>query len=61
MLLAVPLTMLFKVAMLNSEDFRWLAVAMSKDDKTRIKERVKELKQAVQEADGQVPEAPVEG
>lgn len=61
MLLAVPLTMLIKVAMLNSEDFRWLAVAMSKEDKTRIKERVKELKEAVKEADGKVPEAPVEG
>ncbi|MGJ8724052.1 MAG: AI-2E family transporter [Roseibacillus sp.] len=61
MLLAVPLTMLIKVAMLNSEDFRWLAVAMSKEDKARIKERVEELKEAVKEADGQVPETPVEG
>ena len=61
MLLAVPLTMLIKVAMLNSEDFRWLAVAMSKEDKARIKERVKELKEAVQEADGKVPDHPVEG
>ena len=61
MLLAVPLTMLIKVAMLNSEDFRWLAVAMSKEDKANLKERVKELKEAVKEADGKVPEAPAEG
>lgn len=57
MLLAVPLTMLIKVAMLNSEDFRWLAVAMSKEDKSRIKERVEELKEAVKEADGKIAEA----
>ena len=61
MLLAVPLTMLIKVAMLNSEDFRWLAVAMSKEDKAHIQERVKELKEAVKEADGHTSEAPVEG
>ena len=47
MLLAVPLTMLIKVAMLNTEDFRWLAVAMSKEDRSMIKERVKYLKEAV--------------
>lgn len=58
MLLAVPLTMLIKVAMLNSEDFRWLAVAMSKEDKARITERVQELKDAVKEADGAVVETP---
>lgn len=58
MLLAVPLTMLVKVAMLNSEDFRWLAVAMSKEDRAHIKERVQELKEAVKEADGNVVETP---
>ncbi|MBK1834476.1 AI-2E family transporter [Roseibacillus ishigakijimensis] len=52
MLLAVPLTMLMKVAMLNSEDFRWLAVAMSKEDRVNMKARVEELRTAVQEADG---------
>ena len=33
MLLAVPLTMLVKVAMDNSADFRWIAVAISKEDR----------------------------
>lgn len=61
MLLAVPLTMLIKVAMLNSEDFRWLAVAMSKEDKAHFTEKVKELKEAVQEAESSGQEAPVEG
>lgn len=60
MLLAVPLTMLIKVATLNSEDFRWLAVAMSKEDKSRIKERVRELKEAVQEAEDKIVEATTE-
>lgn len=60
MLLAVPLTMLIKVAMLNSEDFRWLAVAMSKEDRARIKEKVEELKEAVKEADGKGVDSPVE-
>lgn len=59
MLLAVPLTMVIKVAMLNTEDFRWVAVAMSKEDRSRIKEKVQELKEAVQEADGTVVKAPV--
>ncbi|MDP0490502.1 MAG: AI-2E family transporter [Verrucomicrobiota bacterium JB023] len=57
MLLAVPLTMLLKVAMLNSEDFRWLAVAISKEDKDRIRETVRELREAVEAADG----SPMEG
>ena len=61
MLLAVPLTMLIKVAMLNSEDFRWLAVAMSKEDKVGFTEKVKELKEAVQEAESKGSEAPAEG
>lgn len=33
MLLAVPLTMLVKVALDNSSDFRWVAVAISKGDR----------------------------
>ncbi|MGJ8672646.1 AI-2E family transporter [Rubritalea sp.] len=33
MLLAVPLTMLVKVALDNSADFRWIAVAISKENK----------------------------
>ena len=33
MLLAVPLTMLVKVAMDNSVDFRWIAVAISKEER----------------------------
>lgn len=60
MLLSVPLTMVLKVALLNSEDFRWVAVAMSKEERTRIKERVEELKEAVQEADSQVSKTPAE-
>lgn len=35
MLLAVPLTMLVKVAMDNSADFRWIAVAISKEDRKK--------------------------
>jgi len=36
MLLAVPLTMLVKVALDNSADFRWIAVAISKEDKKGV-------------------------
>jgi AI-2 transport protein TqsA len=36
MLLAVPLTMLVKVAMDNSADFRWIAVAISKEDRNTV-------------------------
>lgn len=56
MLLAVPLTMLAKVAMLNNEDFRWLAVAMSKEDRPNMNERVQELKEAVKGAEEKVVE-----
>lgn len=35
MLLAVPLTMLVKVAMDNSADFRWIAVAISKENRKK--------------------------
>jgi len=48
MLLAVPLTMMMKVALLNSEDFRWLAVAISKEDEPKIQEKMLELKEAVE-------------
>ena len=57
MLLAVPLTMMIKVAMLNSEDFRWVAVAISKEERNHIKERVMELKEAVQDADNKNPDS----
>ncbi len=47
MLMAVPLTMLLKVALDNSSDFRWMAVAISKEgklikgeDETLIKETI---------------------
>ncbi|MEM9079617.1 MAG: AI-2E family transporter [Verrucomicrobiota bacterium] len=60
MLLAVPLTMLMKVSMLNSEDFRWLAVAISKEEKDRIDEKVEELKKAVVLADTTTGETMVE-
>jgi AI-2 transport protein TqsA len=36
MLLSVPLTMLVKVAMDNSADFRWIAVAISKEERSTI-------------------------
>jgi AI-2 transport protein TqsA len=62
MLLAVPLTMLFKVAMLHTEDFRWLAVAMSKEDRTNVTEHVRELREAVEAtSDGKSSEAPSGG
>jgi len=60
MLLAVPLTMLFKVAMLNSEDFRWLAVAMSKEERTNITENVRALREAVEVAEAKVKESSAE-
>lgn len=48
MLLAVPLTMLVKVALDNSADFRWIAVAISKEDKnTTASSEVQILKDAV--------------
>ena len=60
MLLAVPLTMLFKVAMLNREDFRWLAVAMSKEERTNITENVRALREAVEVAEAKVKESSAE-
>ena len=58
MLLGVPLTMVMKVAMLNSEDFRWLAVAISKEEQTRekIEKKVIELKEAVEVAESKTTE-----
>jgi len=47
MLMAVPLTMLLKVAMDNSSDFRWIAVAISKDVKGKEKENENLIKDAV--------------
>lgn len=54
MLMAVPLTMLLKVAMDNSSDFRWIAVAISKESKSNealneiiIKEAVEAKVQAL--------------
>lgn len=51
MLLAVPLTMLLKVAMDNSSDFRWIAVAISKEGKGMAREEEKMIKEAVETAD----------
>jgi AI-2 transport protein TqsA len=51
MLLAVPLTMLVKVALDNSADFRWLAVAISKEDKNAVAgAETQILKDAVQQS-----------
>ena len=50
MLLAVPLTMLLKVAMDNSSDFRWIAVAISKENKGFGVHDEKLIKEAVQTA-----------
>lgn len=50
MLLAVPLTMLLKVAMDNSSDFRWIAVAISKENKGQGAHDEKLIKEAVQTA-----------
>ncbi len=48
MLMAVPLTMLLKVAMDNSSDFRWIAVAISKESKTNEAENEIIIKEAVE-------------
>ena len=50
MLLAVPLTMLVKVALDNSADFRWIGVAISQEDKASKKHEVEEIKEAIAEA-----------
>ncbi|WP_018969335.1 AI-2E family transporter [Rubritalea marina] len=51
MLLAVPLTMLVKVALDNSADFRWIAVAISQEDKQGKSHEVEEIKEAIAEAE----------
>ena len=48
MLMAVPLTMLLKVAMDNSSDFRWVAVAISKEVKGKETENDGLIKDAVE-------------
>lgn len=48
MLMAVPLTMLLKVAMDNSSDFRWIAVAISKESKTNEARNEIIIKEAVE-------------
>jgi len=48
MLMAVPLTMLLKVAMDNSSDFRWIAVAISKESKTNEAQNETIIKEAVE-------------
>ena len=40
MFLAVPLTMLLKVLLDNSDEFRWLAVAIGKHDAATIEEEL---------------------
>lgn len=64
MLLAVPITMLLKVVLENSYEFRWLSVAISKedrrnhDDETRIKEAVELAEAAEAGEDVELPELP---
>jgi AI-2 transport protein TqsA len=48
MLMAVPLTMLLKVAMDNSSDFRWIAVAISKESKSNEARNEIIIKEAVE-------------
>lgn len=60
MLLAVPLTMVFKVAMLHSDDFRWLAVAMSKETRTTGQSQVLEIREAIEASDGKLADTPAE-
>ena len=47
MLLAVPLTMVIKVGLDNSEDFRWISIAISKEQKGSAVD-VKLMKEGVQ-------------
>ncbi len=48
MLMAVPLTMLVKVGMDNSSDFRWIAVAISKESKANEAQKEIIIKEAVE-------------
>lgn len=54
MLLAVPLTMVVKVLLDNSEEFRWVAVAIGKESP-----RPSEEKRILSEAAGDAPEAEI--
>lgn len=48
MLMAVPLTMLLKVGMDNSSDFRWISVAISKESKSSEAQKDMIIKEAVE-------------
>ena len=59
MLLAVPLMMLLKVVLDNSYEFRWLSVAISKEDRKNHEDEtlIKEAVEAVEIAEGiELPE-----
>ena len=62
MFLAVPIMMMLKVILENSYEFRWIAVAISKE-KGELADDEKELKEAVEAAEsvglaeGTAPEA----
>tara|TARA_B100000925_G_scaffold256441_1_gene210275 strand:- start:1550 stop:2737 length:1188 start_codon:yes stop_codon:yes gene_type:complete len=51
MFLAVPIMMMLKVIMENSYEFRWIAVAISKEKREQSEEE-QELKEAVEAAEG---------
>ena len=51
MFLAVPIMMMLKVFLENSYEFRWIAVAISKEKGERAEDE-KELKEAVEAAEG---------
>lgn len=51
MFLAVPITMMLKVIMENSYEFRWIAVAISKEKREQSEDE-QELKEAVEAAEG---------
>jgi hypothetical protein len=56
MLLAVPLMMLLKVVLDNSYEFRWLSVAISKEDRKSHNDEAL-IKEAVEIAEGiELPE-----
>ena len=50
MFLAVPIMMMLKVILENSYEFRWIAVAISKE-KGELADDEKELKEAVEAAE----------
>ena len=59
MLLAVPLTMMLKVVLDNSEDFRWIAVAISKEQRVAEEQRILKEGVAIDPGDegGEAPES----